>query len=100
MEGISQVHKEKAFVGKFLENFSYDITQRPAHVVGRRRRGASHQWIPMRYNSDKDQRLTIRLEDDLREMLTVEARQQMRSLCSEIKFRLRQSLERQDEATA
>ena len=30
----------------------------------------------MRYNSDEDQRLTIRLEDDLRETLTVEARQQ------------------------
>jgi plasmid stability protein len=54
----------------------------------------------MRYNSDEDQRLTIRLEDDLREMLTVEASRQMRSLCSEIKFRLRQSLEQQDEATA
>ena len=54
----------------------------------------------MRYNSDEDQRITIRLEDDLRDVLTVEARRQMRSLCSEIKFRLRQSLERQDEATA
>ena len=95
-----QVHKGKAFVGKFLENFSYDIPQRPAHVVGRRRRGASHQWIPMRYNSDDDRRLTIRLEDDLREALTAEARKQLRSLCAEIKLRLRQSLERQDEATA
>jgi hypothetical protein len=56
--------------------------------------------FPVRYNSDEDQRLTIRLEDDLREALTAEARQQLRSLCSEIKFRLRQSLERQDEATA
>jgi hypothetical protein len=54
----------------------------------------------MRYNADQDRRLTIRLEDDLREALTAEARQQLRSLCSEIKFRLRQSLERQDEATA
>ena len=54
----------------------------------------------MRYNPDEDRRLTIRLEDDLREALTAEARQQLRSLCSEIKFRLRQSLERQDEATA
>jgi predicted HicB family RNase H-like nuclease len=54
----------------------------------------------MRYNSDEDQRLTIRLPDDLREALTAEAQQQLRSLCSEIKFRLRQSLERQDEAAA
>jgi hypothetical protein len=46
----------------------------------------------MRYNSDEDQRLTIRLPDDLREALTAEAQQQLRSLCSEIKFRLRQSL--------
>jgi hypothetical protein len=46
----------------------------------------------MRYNPDEDRRLTIRLEDDLREMLTAEARRQMRSLCSEIKFRLRQTL--------
>jgi hypothetical protein len=49
----------------------------------------------MRYNSDEDQRLTIRLEDDLREALTAEARQQLRSLCSEIKLRLRQSFDRQ-----
>jgi hypothetical protein len=55
--------------------------------------------VPVRYNSGEDQRLTIRLEDDLREALTAEARQQLRSLCSEIKFRLRKSLERQDEAT-
>src|SRR5262245_29550115 len=48
----------------------------------------------MRYNPDEDRRLTIRLEDDLREAMTSEARQQLRSLCSEIKFRLRQSLER------
>ena len=48
----------------------------------------------MRYNPDEDRRLTIRLEDDLREALTAEARRQMRSLCSEIKFRLRQTLER------
>jgi hypothetical protein len=54
----------------------------------------------MRYNPDEDRRLTIRLPDDLREALTAEARQQLRSLCSEINFRLRQSLERQDEATA
>jgi hypothetical protein len=38
--------------------------------------------------------LTIRLEDDLREVLAAEARRQMRSLCSEIKFRLRRTLER------
>jgi hypothetical protein len=49
----------------------------------------------MRYNPDKDRRLTIRLEDDLREALTEEARQQLRSLCSEIKLRLRQSFDRQ-----
>jgi hypothetical protein len=49
----------------------------------------------MRYNSDEDQRLTIRLEDDLREALIAEARQQLRSLCSEIKLRLRQSFDRQ-----
>jgi TraY domain len=55
----------------------------------------------MQYNPDEDRRLTIRLEDDLREVLAAEARRQMRSLCSEIKFRLRQSLDRhQDTATA
>jgi uncharacterized protein (DUF1778 family) len=55
----------------------------------------------MRYNPDEDRRLTIRLEDDLREMLAAAARQQMRSLCSEIKFRLRQTLTpHQDMATA
>jgi hypothetical protein len=55
----------------------------------------------MRYNPDEDRRLTIRLEDDLREVLAAEAQRQMRSLCSEIKFRLRQTLERhQDVATA
>ena len=54
----------------------------------------ANQRIPMRYNPDEDRRLTIRLEDDLREALTAEARRQMRSLCSEIKFRLRQTLER------
>jgi hypothetical protein len=48
----------------------------------------------MRYNPDEDRRLTIRLEDDLREALAAEARRQMRSLCSEIKFRLWQTLER------
>jgi hypothetical protein len=46
----------------------------------------------MRYNPDEDRRLTIRLEDDLREVLAAEAQRQMRSLCSEIKFRLRQTL--------
>jgi hypothetical protein len=56
--------------------------------------------IPIRYDPDEDRRLTIRLEDDLREALTAEARKQLRSLCAEIKLRLRQSLERQDEATA
>jgi predicted HicB family RNase H-like nuclease len=48
----------------------------------------------MRYNPDEDRRFTLRLDDDLRETLTAEARRQMRSLCSEIKFRLRQTLER------
>ena len=47
----------------------------------------------MRYNPDEDRRLTIRLDDDLREVLAAEARRQMRSLCSEIKFRLRQTLD-------
>ena len=54
----------------------------------------ANQRIPMRYNPDEDRRLTIRLEDDLREVLAAESRRQMRSLCSEIKFRLRQTLER------
>jgi hypothetical protein len=56
----------------------------------------------MRYNPDEDRRLTIRLEDDLREALTAEAQQQLRSLCAEIKLRLRQSFDRQqrDVATA
>jgi hypothetical protein len=49
----------------------------------------------------QDFRNNARLEDDLREVLAAEARRQMRSLCSEIKFRLRQTLERhQDVATA
>ena len=48
----------------------------------------------MRYNPDEDRRFTLRLDDDLRETLTAEARRQMRSLCSEIKFRLRRTLER------
>ena len=48
----------------------------------------------MRYHPDEDRRYTLRLDDDLRETLTAEARRQMRSLCSEIKFRLRQTLER------
>jgi hypothetical protein len=47
----------------------------------------------MRYNPDEDRRLTIRLKDDLREVLTAEARRQMRSLCAEIKLRLRQSFD-------
>jgi hypothetical protein len=52
----------------------------------------------MRYKPDEDRRFTLRLEDDLREALTAQARQQMRSLCSEIKFRLRQTLERHQDA--
>ena len=50
----------------------------------------------MRYDPDEDQRFTLRLEDDLREALTAQARRQMRSLCAEIKFRLRQTLRQQD----
>jgi predicted HicB family RNase H-like nuclease len=50
----------------------------------------------MPYNPNEDRRLTIRLEDDLREVLAAEAQRQMRSLCSEIKFRLRQTLRHQD----
>jgi hypothetical protein len=53
----------------------------------------------MRYNPDEDRRLTIRLEDDLRQALATEARRQMRSLCCEIKFRLQQSLERHQPAS-
>ena len=64
------------------------------HMPARRRRGVRQLEDSMRYNPDEDRRLTIRLEDDLREALTAEARRQMRSLCSEIKFRLRQTLER------
>jgi len=63
-------------------------------MPARRRRGVRQLEDSMRYNPDEDRRLTIRLEDDLREALTAEARRQMRSLCSEIKFRLRQTLER------
>ena len=68
--------------------------------VGRSGADVASARFTMRYNPDKDRRLTIRLEDDLREALTAEARQQLRSLCAEIKFRLRQSLEREDEETA
>jgi hypothetical protein len=45
----------------------------------------------MRCNPDEDRRFTLRLEDDLREVLAAEAQRQMRSLCSEIKFRLRKA---------
>jgi hypothetical protein len=48
----------------------------------------------MAYDPDDDQRFTLRLDDELRERLSAEARRQMRSLCAEIKFRLRQTLER------
>ena len=54
----------------------------------------------MRYNSDEDQRFTIRLPDDLREALTTEAQQQLRSLCAEINLRLRQSFDRQQRDVA
>jgi hypothetical protein len=52
----------------------------------------ANEGTPMRYNPDEDRRFTIRLEDDLREALSAEAQRQMRSLASEIKFRLRQTL--------
>jgi predicted HicB family RNase H-like nuclease len=48
----------------------------------------------MSYPSDEN-RFTLRLEPDLRELLAAEARRQMRSLNSEIKVRLRQTLEPQ-----
>ena len=48
--------------------------------------------MSMRYNPDEDRRFTLRLDDDLRERLIAEAQRQMRSLCCEIKFRLRQTL--------
>jgi hypothetical protein len=51
----------------------------------------------MQYDPEADKRLTIRIEQDLREALASEAQRQMRSLCAEIKFRLRQTLERQPE---
>jgi hypothetical protein len=47
----------------------------------------------MRYDPDEDVRFTLRIERDLREALASEAQRQMRSLCAEIKFRLRQTLE-------
>ena len=52
----------------------------------------ANQRIPMRYNPDEDRRLTIRIEDDLREVLAAEARRQMRSLNGEINTRLKASL--------
>jgi hypothetical protein len=54
----------------------------------------------MRYNPDEDQRFTLRLEDGLREVLTAEARRQERSLCAEIVYRLRRSLEQSEGAVA
>jgi hypothetical protein len=47
----------------------------------------------MSYDPDENRRFTLRLEQDLHEALTSEAQRQMRSLCAEIKFRLRQTLE-------
>jgi predicted HicB family RNase H-like nuclease len=51
----------------------------------------------MQYNSNVDRRFTLRLDDDLREVLTAAAQRQLRSLNAEIKFRLRQTLERQSD---
>ena len=48
----------------------------------------------MQYNRANDRRFTLRLERDLREALTAEARRQMRCLNSEIVIRLKQSLRR------
>ena len=48
----------------------------------------------MQFDRANDRRFTLRLERDLRERLTAEARRQMRSLNSEIHVRLRQTLER------
>jgi hypothetical protein len=48
----------------------------------------------MQFDRANDRRFTLRLERDLREALTAEARRQMRSLNSEIHVRLRQTLER------
>jgi predicted HicB family RNase H-like nuclease len=50
----------------------------------------------MSYDRNEDRvRFTLRLDENLHEALTSEARRQMRSLCAEIKFRLRQTLEHQ-----
>jgi hypothetical protein len=48
----------------------------------------------MRDNHD-DRRFTLRLDDELRERLKAEAHRGERSLCCEIKFRLRQTLAEQ-----
>jgi hypothetical protein len=49
----------------------------------------------MRYDPEDRRPFTLRLEQDLHEALTAEARRQLRSLAAEIKYRLRQTLERQ-----
>jgi hypothetical protein len=50
----------------------------------------------MQYDDpDENRRFTLRLPQDLHEALASEAQRQLRSLCAEIKFRLRQTLERQ-----
>jgi predicted HicB family RNase H-like nuclease len=46
----------------------------------------------MRYDPEDRRPFTLRLEQDLHEALIAEAQRQMRSLCCEIKFRLRQTL--------
>jgi hypothetical protein len=52
----------------------------------------------MRYDDpDENRRFTLRLPQDLHEALASEAQRQLRSLCAEIKFRLRQTLERQSD---
>ena len=47
----------------------------------------------MSYDHDENRRFTLRLEQDLHEALTAEARRQLRSLNCEIQFRLRQTLQ-------
>jgi hypothetical protein len=52
----------------------------------------------MQYDDpDENRRFTLRLPQDLHEALASEAQRQLRSLCAEIKFRLRQTLERQSD---
>jgi hypothetical protein len=45
------------------------------------------------YEPPEDGRFTLRLEPGLRALLAAAAQQEMRSLCAEIKIRLRRSLD-------